>query len=88
MKQAVLQNITEILTIIENINIGVPDQQTTMESSIFIESLTIILIKIDLNLFDEEFYDLIYNIKKTTHIENISTEEEVVLQLIGNQIKK
>ena len=84
MKQAVLQNITEILTIIENINIGVPDQQTTMESSIFIESLTIILIKIDLNLFDEEFYDLIYNIKKTTHIENISTEEEVVLQLIGN----
>ena len=88
MKQAVLQNITEILTIIENINIGVPDQQTTMESSIFIESLTIILIKIDLNLFDEEFYDLIYNIKSTTHIENISTEEEVVLQLIGNQIKK
>ena len=84
MKQAVLQNITEILTIIETINIGVPDQQTTMESSIFIESLTIILIKIDLNLFDEEFYDLIYNIKKTTHIENISTEEEVVLQLIGN----
>ena len=84
MKQAVLQNITEILTIIENINIGVPDQQTTMESSIFIESLTIILIKIDLNLFDEEFYDLIYNIKITTHIENISTEEEVVLQLIGN----
>ena len=88
MKQAVLQNITEILTIIETINIGVPDQQTTMESSIFIESLTIILIKIDLNLFDEEFYDLIYNIKNTTHIENISTEEEVVLQLIGNQIKK
>ena len=86
MIQTVLTNITEIINVIENIEIGDSTEGTIMETNVFIETLTTILIKIDLNLYDEEFFDLIYQISSITNIESISIQEKEVLDLIGNNL--
>ena len=86
MIQTVLTNITEIINVIENIEIGDSTEGTIMETNIFIETLTTILIKIDLNLYDEEFFDLIYQISSITNIESISIQEQEVLDLIGKNL--
>ena len=86
MIQTVLTNITEIINVIENIEIGDSTEGTIMETNVFIETLTTILIKIDLNLYDEEFFDLIYQISSITNIQSISIQEKEVLDLIGNNL--